>query len=133
MPAIRTDDYLKQNAKLLLKLSEERKLTEVAIQEVIEGCRGVCKQTIMCTKQIVAERLTEYGACSNLIKDTIDAIDDNYEDPIFQLSSSYLRDKYYKENFPYLVSIIVFKYILSFELDVEVQLCTMHIWSLLVN
>lgn len=39
------DSSTESNAKLLLKLSEGRKLSEVAIQDVITGCTNVCTAT----------------------------------------------------------------------------------------
>ena len=37
-------DSIESNAKLLLKLSGGRKLSEVAIQDVISGCQNACTQ-----------------------------------------------------------------------------------------
>ena len=39
-------DSIESNAKLLLELSEGQKLSEVAIQDVISGCRNVCTQIL---------------------------------------------------------------------------------------
>lgn len=61
----------------------------------------------MCTqidpKDTVVHTLSEHEVDSVIIEDVMEAISDNYQDPFVRLSSSYLREKYYNEHFPYLV------------------------------
>ena len=60
----------------------------------------------------VLQKLGEHGVNSAVIDDVMEAISDSYQDPFMKLSSSYLREKYYKEHFPYLVrSLVIFNYI----------------------
>ena len=108
------DDYLaiethhdntESNAKMLLELSEGRKLSEVAIQDVISGCRNVCTQIQSQIKGTIFQKLSEHDVDSLIIDDVLESITDSYQDPFVKLSSSYLREKYYKEHFPYLVSV----------------------------
>ena len=55
-------------------------------------------------KDTVFKKLSEHDVGSDVITDVMEAISDNYQDPFMKLSSSYQREKYYKEHFPYLVS-----------------------------
>ena len=98
-----SQDSTEKNAKLLLELSEGRKLSEIAIQD-ITGCRNVCIQVQSQTKDTIIRKLNEHEIDSTVIEDVLEAISDDYQHPFLKLSSSYLREKYYKENFPYLVS-----------------------------
>lgn len=92
------------NAKLLLKLSEGRKLSEVAIQDVITGCTNVCTAMQSELKDTVLQKLTEHQVDAAVTADVIQAISDTCQNPFAGLSSSYLREKYYKEHFNYIVS-----------------------------
>ena len=101
-------DNIESNAKLLLELSEGQKLSEVAIQDVISGCRNVCTKIQSQMKDTVFQKLSEHEVDSDVIADVMGAISDSYQDPFIKLSTSYQREKYYKENFPYLVSALMF-------------------------
>ena len=101
---IPTHNYTDNHAKMLLELSEGRKLSEVAIQDVITGCRSVCTQLQSQMKDVIYEKLSEHDVDSTIIDDVMEAMTSSYQDPFMKLSSSYLREKYYKEHFPYLVS-----------------------------
>lgn len=98
------DSSTERNAKLLLKLSEGRKLSEVAIQDVITGCTNVCTAMQSELKHTVLQKLTEHQVDAAVTADVMQAISDTCQDPFIGLSSSYLREKYYKEHFNYLVS-----------------------------
>ena len=54
-------------------------------------------------KEAVLQKLDEHEVDSAVIDDVMEAISDSYRDPFMKLSSSYLREKYYKERFPDLV------------------------------
>ena len=105
-------DSIESNAKLLLELSEGRKPSEVAIQDVISGCRNACTQIRSQMTDAVLQKLGEHGVDSAVIDDVMEAMSDSYQDPFMKLSSPYLREKYYKEHFPYLVrSLMTFNHI----------------------
>ena len=57
----------RMNAKFLLKLTEGRWLTRVALSDVIQGCRDICAQTAIQVKQNITASLTEPGMDSSVI------------------------------------------------------------------
>ena len=53
--------YRKTNAEFIMKLSEGWQLSQVAMDDVIEGCREVCKQTLCILKENVVGALSDVG------------------------------------------------------------------------
>lgn len=92
----------KMNAKFLLKLTEGRRLTQVALSDVIQGCRDICARTAIQVKQNITASLTESGMDSSVIDDK--QISMLYEDPFDGLTTPYIRHKFIEEHFNYVVS-----------------------------
>ena len=84
-------------AEFLLKLMEGRQLSHVALGDVIDGCRVLCSRTASDVNQMIQERLHQCGIDPSILRDV------EIPDPFEQLSTSYLQEKYYRENFPYVV------------------------------
>ena len=52
-------DYLKSNAEFFMTLSEGRMLSQVAVDDVIKGCRSICQQALSQVKQDVTRKLVD--------------------------------------------------------------------------
>ena len=92
----------KRSAKFLLKLAEGRRISQVTVRDVIQGCRDICAQTAFQVKQNITTALIESGVDPSVINDQ--KISELYEDPFDGLSTPYIRHKFIKEHFNYVVS-----------------------------
>ena len=54
-------DQKKYSAEFLLKLSEGRRLSQVAVQDVVDGCRTLCTQTAMYVQGVMKQKLQDLG------------------------------------------------------------------------
>ena len=92
------------NAKLLLSLTEGHRLSEVAVQDVIAGCRNVSTQTATHLTEVVRNKLIELEVDFSVIEQVDQEITNSVVDPFEGLGTSHFRNKYFKEQFHYLVS-----------------------------
>ena len=74
------------------------------MQYVIDGCRKVSAQTAAHIQEVVKNKLSELEVDTSVIEHVHQKIDDRFVDPFDGLGTPYLRDKYFKEHFHYLVS-----------------------------
>ena len=98
-------DQRTQNAQFLLTLTEGRQLSQVALNEVIEICRTISKQTVSQIKEGVLSALNDAGVNSALVP----GLDDSFlsvPDAFEKLDTPYLREKFYREHFNYQVCFI---------------------------
>ena len=93
-------DQQKWSAEFLLKLSEGQRLSQVAVQDVMDGCRTLCTRTSTYVTDIIKQKLHEAGINS----DAIDGLDPVILDPFEGLGSAYLQEKFYADHFPFVVS-----------------------------
>ncbi len=96
-------DQQRQSARFILKLMEGHKLTQVAIGDVIGGCRELCRQTARQVKYALESQIKDSGLDSSLVD--LEGVD-LFQDPFEGLSTPYLQEKYITGNFNYVVSII---------------------------
>ena len=97
-------DHQRPSARFILKLMEGHRLTQVAIGDVIGGCRELCMQTARQVKDSLESQIRDSGIDSSFID--LEAID-LFQDPFEGLSTLYLQEKYITENFNYVVSLLI--------------------------
>ena len=95
-------NYTSQNAELLMVLTEGKHLSQVALEEVIRGCRSIHGQAVVQFKEEAKQKLEHAGIDPSIISG-IRQFD--LRDPFESLQSAYLRKKFYIEQFGYMVSI----------------------------
>ena len=95
---------MKTNAEFIMKLSEGRQLSQVALGDVIEGCRSICQQTVLRVQESVLSALEDAGINYSNHPGLDEALCSKL-DPFEGMDSAYLREKFYREHFNYLVSI----------------------------
>ena len=98
------DCQKESNAKFVLGLAEGHRVSDAAVQYVIDGCRKVSAQTAAHIQEVVKNKLSELEVDISVIEHVHQKIDDCFVDPFDGLGTPYLRDKYFKEHFHYLVS-----------------------------
>ena len=96
-------DCQKYSAEFLLKLMEGRRLTNIAISNVIDGCRTLCSLGAEHIANTTKVGLLNSGIDSSIVEG-LDFTSGGFPDPFAGLGTSYLQEKYFKENFPYVVS-----------------------------
>ena len=93
-------------AKFLLRLREGRQISQVAVSDVIAGCRRICKESVEKLRSDVREKLLQDGSIN---PETIDAVDDVFckadSDPFGEIDTNYRFEKFCADYFNYLVCI----------------------------
>lgn len=97
-------DNIKANAGFVMKLSEGRQLSQLALGDVIKGCRSICQQTLSIVQERVLSALEDAGIDSSNLTGLDEALS-SMPDPFEGIDSAHLREKFYREHFNYLVSI----------------------------
>ena len=100
-----TLSFIKTNAKHILKLTEGRMLSQVAVADVIGMCREISQQAVSQVKQNVLTSLTNHGITPSEIAGLDEALS-NVTDPFENISTTHNREKFFRENFHYLVRIL---------------------------
>ena len=88
----------------MLKLKEQRRISQIALDDVVEGCRNLCSQVLECAESRVRAKLAESG----INPDDIDGLSSTFEDlpyPFEGIETSHLQEKYFRENLGLIVSI----------------------------
>ena len=98
----------KKSSLFLLKLKEERMLTQVALNDVVSGCREVFQHTVCRLKAGVSHSFAQYGVESTCI-DEIDSVFDEACDPFAELETAYLQDKFIAQELGCIVSLLIMK------------------------
>lgn len=92
----------KENAAFLLRLSEEKRVSQVAIDDIVRTCRKICQQTATLVLRNVSDALQEEGiAASEQINVALISVPDPFEG----IDSAYLLEKFCRDNFDYVVSV----------------------------
>lgn len=93
----------RSSALFLLKLKEQRRISQVAIDDIVVGSRGLVSQCIQHVQAGVRAKLAEAG----LDPESINGLDDVFKnciDPFDNIETSYLQEKYYLEQLGLVVS-----------------------------
>ena len=94
----------KKSNLFLLKLKEERLITQAAVIDVVKGCKEVFTHTVGRIKAGVKHRLS----LSNIDPSEVSGLDNLFSsvnDPFSGLETAYLQDKFVAEELGYVVSI----------------------------
>ena len=104
-PETESSQYLQAvtSAKFLLKLREERQVSQVAIADVKTGCKTFCKHSVDKLKRDIERTLTNAGINPETIPGLTDVL--NYDpDPFVCVDTNYRFEKFCIENLGCLVS-----------------------------
>ena len=104
--AVTTDtgpDLRRSNALFVLKMKETRQMSQVAIDDMIEGCRELVVQRSQQIKSQVWEALSASGIDPEAVNGLPSTFTDEF-DPFYGIETQYKQDKYFKEELGLLVS-----------------------------
>ena len=93
----------RSSALYLLKLKEQLRITQVAIDVIVEGSKGLFSATMNRAKASVTATLSEAGVNPNSIAGFSEAFD-KVTDPFDKIDTYCLQEKYYRENLHLIVS-----------------------------
>lgn len=93
----------RSSALFLLKLKEQRRITQVAIDDIVQGCQGLLSVTIDRVQAIIKAKLAESGVDLN----QIEGLDDSFKqviDPFEGIETCHLQERYFRETLGLIVS-----------------------------
>lgn len=94
----------RKSALYLLKLKEQRKISQVAIDDIVSDSRDLFHHTITRVQANVKAKLAESG----ISVDAIAGLDDAFtsvSDPFSGLETAYLQEKFYREQLCLIVNL----------------------------
>lgn len=94
----------KSAALFLLKAREEGKLTQTALNQVVQSTSSLCDQVVSNLKAQVIRVIQKVGLNEADQKTVLDSLGGISCDPFEGLRTEYKQEKFYKENFNYMVS-----------------------------
>ena len=100
------EEVRRSSALFLLKLKEQRRISQVAVDEIVYGCKSLFCRTIVRVQAGVRAKLAESGVDPS----TIDGLDSAFEDvsnPFESLETSYLQEKYFRDTLGLVVSVYI--------------------------
>lgn len=103
MMGLSEEKIRRSSALFLLKLKEQRRISQVTIDDIMEGSRNLISQTITHVQAGVRAKLADSG----LDPESVTGLDEVFEgtlDPFNMIDSGYLQEKYYCENLGLIVS-----------------------------
>ena len=96
------ENIRRSSAMFLLKLKEHFRISQIAIDFIVERCRDLLSQTIVRAEAAVKARLAEVGIDLESVGDLHD-IFQSVLDPFDGIDTCYLQEKYYREKFNLIV------------------------------
>ena len=96
-------EQLKISSKFLMKLKDCRGMSQVAINDVVEGSQTIFSHTVSRLKAWVEEKLTQHGIDIEQI-DGLQELFSTVQDPFAGIHTPYLQQKFIASNFGYIVS-----------------------------
>ena len=116
------DHIRRSSALFLLKLKEKRRITQVAIDDIVESCQGLFSQTIDCVKASVKTKLAELGVDVR----QMDGLDEAFQhaiDPFEGIQTCHLQEQYFREQLGLIVSILLTLYVSNVFFHNAVRFC----------
>ena len=92
----------RSSALFLMKLKEHRRLSQVAVDDVVDGCRMIFRQTTDRLQAGIREKLAAIGMDSDDI--SLDDVFTDLVDPFDGLETQHKQEKYFKETLGLIVS-----------------------------
>ena len=108
--------HKKENAEFLLMFTEGKQVSQVALDEIVKGCRNICEQTVSRTKERVLCVLNQAGVNVADIPGLEESLSYS-SDPFESIDTAYLREKFYKTHFNFMVR-------LSINILLEIRQCS---------
>ena len=96
-----------EQAKFLLRLREDKQVSQVALNEVICRCRHLCEQTFPTTLSRMKEVLSNAGIDVDNVPGLSDILDDSAPDYFHGVDTSYLLEEFARKHMGYIVSVHV--------------------------
>ena len=96
------EEVRRSSALFLLKLKEQRRISQVAVDDIVNGCKSLFCHTIVRVQAGVRAKPAESS--------TIDGLDSAFEDvsnPFEGLKTSYLQEKYFRDTLGLVVSVYI--------------------------
>ena len=94
---------MRSSALFILKLKEKKHLTQVAIDEIVEGSCALFQQSVQRVQAGVNEKLAHAGIDPSSVEGLQDVFTE-LSDPYKELDSGYLQEKYFREELGMIVS-----------------------------
>ena len=99
-------DQQRTAALFLLKMKEERRLTQVAVDDIISGVTSMLDQSVCHVKAGVRAKLSEIGVdVTNL--PGLEEVFSELQQPFSGLETAFKQEKYYKESLSLLVGQLI--------------------------
>lgn len=96
--------YRRKIAAFLLRLSEEKRVPQAAIDDIVRTCRKIYQQTTTLALQKVSDTLQKKGITAS---EEITVSLTSVPDPFKGIDSAYLLDKFCRDNFNFVVSVCI--------------------------
>lgn len=90
-------------ALFLLRTREEGRLTQTALDQVVHSTSSLCEQVASNLKSQVSVAIQTVGLTEGDQKKVLDSLESISCDPFEGLRTEYKQEKFYMENFSYLV------------------------------
>lgn len=100
------EQVTRSSALFLLKLKEQRRISQVAINDIVEGSQAMLSRSISRVEAGVKAKLAESGLDPSSING-LDGVFLNAIDPFKGIGTCHLQEKYYRETLGLIVSIII--------------------------
>ena len=96
----------RSSALFLLKLKEYRRISKVAVDDVVNGCKSLFSQTIVRVQAGVEAKLAESGIDASSIHG-LDTVFEDVTNPFEGLETNHLQEKYFPDAFGLVVSLCI--------------------------
>ena len=93
----------RSSALFILRMKEKKRVTQVAIDDMVEGSRAIFEKTVKRLQAGMNEKLAHAGIDPNSI-DGLQDVFTELSDPFKELDTEYLQEKYFKEELGIVVS-----------------------------
>lgn len=102
----------RSSALFLLKLKEQRRISQVAIDDVVGGCKSLFSQTVVRVQAGVKAKLAESGIDPSSIHG-LDTVFEDVTNPFDGLETNHLQEKFFRDTFGLVVSLIYAEWYVS--------------------
>lgn len=98
------EEVRRSSALFLLKLKEQRRMSQVAIDDIVDGCKSLFCQTIFRVQAGVSAKLADSGVDPSTIHG-LDGVFEDVTNPFEGLETTYLQEKYFRNTLGLVVSV----------------------------
>lgn len=97
------EELRKSSALFLIKLKEQRRISQVAIDDVVGGCISLFSHTVHRLQAGVRAKLAESGVDPSMV-DGLESVFEDVTNPFKGLETCYLQEKYFRDTLGLVVS-----------------------------